>query len=114
MLAKLNKIWKKKKKFHLLFIVALQKKLKIFYYYFRLYHHFQDFENFLKGKRGDGKNFWREEGGMLIFSDVIKRLSICNIIENHWTSEVPYFLVHWSSDVFIINGLNCNVFYLVQ
>ena len=30
---------------------------------------------------------------MLIFLDAIEILNICNIIENHCTSEVPYFLV---------------------
>ena len=30
---------------------------------------------------------------MLIFLDAIEILNICNIIENHFTSEVPYFLV---------------------
>ena len=50
---------------------------------------------------------------MLIFLDAIEILSICNI-ENQYTSEVPYFLVQWIWDVFIINALNCNVFYFVQ
>ena len=51
---------------------------------------------------------------MLIFLDAIERLSICNIIKTQYTCEVPYFLVQWSLDVFIINALNCNVFYFVQ
>ena len=63
-------------------------------------------------EKGDGKNFWGQERGILIFLDAIEILSICNIIENQYTSEVPYFLVQWSWDVFIINSLNCNVFLL--
>ena len=33
-------------------------------------------------EKGDGKTFWGQEKGMLIFVDAIERLSICNIIEN--------------------------------
>ena len=47
---------------------------------------------FFEGLRGvkisEGK-----KAGCYFFSDAIERLSICNIIENHCTSEVPYFLV---------------------
>ena len=34
-----------------------------------------------------------KKAGWFFFPDAIERLSICNIIENHCTSEVPYFLV---------------------
>ena len=62
-------------------------------------------EGFLKcfeGKRGDGKNFLRKEGGCHFCLDVIKRLSICNIIDKPM------------KNVFITNALNCNVLYFVQ
>ena len=51
----------------------------------------EDFGGFLKffeGKRGDGKISEGRNGGMPIFLDVIKRLSICNII----TKQVKFLI----------------------
>ena len=45
---------------------------------------------FFEGKRGDGKNFWRQERGMLIFLDAIEILNICNIIET--TAQVKFLI----------------------
>ena len=52
MLAKLNKIWPKRKKFHLLFIVALKKKNSKFFIIISDY--ITIFQSF--------KIFWREKG----------------------------------------------------
>ena len=46
---------------------------------------------FFEGKRGGVKISEGRRGGCYFFLDAIERLSICNIIENHCTSEVPYF-----------------------
>ena len=62
---------------------------------------------------GDGKSFWKQEGGVPIFLDLIERLSICNIIDKplrKWSSLFSSSM----KDVFIINVLNCDVRYFVQ
>ena len=43
---------------------------------------------FYDGKRKDGKNFWRQEGG-----DAIERFSIVMLLMNHYIREVPDFLM---------------------
>ena len=35
----------------------------------------------VEGKRGNGKNFWRQEGGRPMFLDAIERLNICVFID---------------------------------
>ena len=59
---------------------------------------------FFEEKRGDGKNFWRQEGGMPIYLDAIERLTIYNIVD-----KTP--LVQWR--MFLLSFTLCsNQFYL--
>ena len=46
---------------------------------------------FYDGKRKDGKNFWRQEGG-----DAIERFSIVMLLMNHYIREVPDFLMSFT------------------
>ena len=46
---------------------------------------------FYDGKRKDGKNFWRQEGG-----DAIERFSIVMLLMNHYIGEVPDFLMSFT------------------
>lgn len=45
-------------------------------------------QNF-EAKRGNGKNFWRKEVVMPFVSDATESLSICRMLMNKYTSEVP-------------------------
>ena len=68
---------------------------------------------FFEGKRGDGKNFWGQDGMMPIFLDAIERLSVYDIIDkplHRWS----FLFASSMKDVFTINALSCNVLYFVQ
>ena len=57
---------------------------------------------FWREKTGDGKNFWRQEGGMPILLDAIERESICNVTDkslHKWSSLLSSSM----KDVFVIN-----------
>ena len=50
------------------------------------------------------------EGGCQFFWMPSKDKVFVTLLINHYTSEVPYFLVQWRM-LLIINALNCNVLY---
>ena len=64
----------------------------------------------VEGKRGDGKNFWRQEGGRPMFLDTIERLNICVFIDK----PLPTLIVGSKFTVFALFILYLRAIFQVQ
>ena len=63
-----------------------------------------------EGKRGGGKNFWRQEGGRPMFLDAIERLNICVFVDK----PLPTLIVGSKFTVFALFILYLREIFQVQ
>ena len=77
---------------------------------------FGGFLKFLVRERGVDQNFWGQEGGMPIFFQMpLKDLKVfVTLLINYYVHKWKSLFSSSGKDDFIINALNCNVFYFVQ
>ena len=67
--------------------------------------------NFLKRKRGDGKNSWRQEEATCQFLDAFERISICNIVDKPLLVQWRIFFCPWLCST--LTTLSYYLFYFI-